>query len=131
MDNMENNEKLLEALKKIDFDALVNSEPIFPKNVYEMFEKSGLSEEEISSLEDSEILARAVEVLPDDAKSEARLNAAIGAISKDSSEENARNFLLIAQKDPKVFLQLMSLVEVFDAIEVSDDNNSENNAEEN
>ena len=131
MDNMENNEKLLEALKKIDFDAFVNSEPIFPKNVYEMFEKSGLSEEEISSLEDSEILARAVEVLPDDAKSEARLNAAIGAISRDSSEENARNFLLIAQKDPKVFLQLMSLVEVFDAIEVSDDNNSENNAEEN
>ena len=35
---MENNEKLLEALKKIDFDTFVNSEPIFPKNVYEMFE---------------------------------------------------------------------------------------------
>ena len=119
---MENNEKLLEKLNKVDFSAFADKEPIFSKETYEMFKKGGLSEQEISTLEYAELRARALEVLPDDQKGAERVFGALAAISRDRGEENAKNIMLIAQKDPEMLVKLIALTEVVKTQFDDDDN---------
>ena len=110
---MNSNEKLIEALKKIDVKALVTPEPLFPEEVYEMFKRNGLSSEEIATLENAELKTRIMDLLPNDEKGQERLAAALESISKESGKENAVNLITIAQKDPAMLVQLMALTEVF------------------
>ena len=110
---MDNKEKVLEALKKVDFSSLVDNTPVFSKETYELFKKGGLSEDEIATLEYAELKTRTLEVLPDDQKGMERVFGALAAISKDSAEENAKNLTLIAQKDPEMLLKLIALTEIY------------------
>ena len=110
---MENKDKVVEALKKIDFSTIIDKTPVFSNETYELFKKAGLSEKDVSTLEYAELKARALEVLPDDKKGMERVFAALAAISKDSAEENARNFELIARKDPEMLLKLIALTEIY------------------
>ena len=114
---MEGNEKLVEALKKVDVKALATPEPIFPKEAYELFKKNGLSSEEIATLENAELKTRIMNLLPDDEKGQERLAMALQAISKENGKENAANLITIAQKDPAMLVQLMALTEVFKSAE--------------
>lgn len=114
---MNGNEKLVEALKKIDVKSLVTPEPIFPKAAYEMFERNGLSKDEIATLENAELKTRIMRLLPDDEKGQERLAMALQAISRETSKENAVNLITIAQKDPAMLVQLMALTEVFKTAE--------------
>lgn len=119
---MENNEKLLEALKKIDVKSLETPEPIFSPETYELFKKSGLSEDEIATLENAELKNRVLEILPDDEQGIERVAGALSAISRDNGDENVKNLLLIAQKDPEMLAKLMALTEVFKTpVELKDD----------
>ena len=125
MNFMENNEKLLKALENLDFSKLVDNEPIFPAETYEIFKQGGLSEKEISTLEYAELRARALEVLPDDKAGAERVLGALAAISRGNREENMKNVMLIAQKDPEMILKLIALTEVvktnFDEIDEDSD----------
>ena len=114
---MNGNEKLVEALKKIDVKSLVTPEPIFPKEAYEMFKRNGLSKDEIATLENAELKTRIMKLLPDDEKGQEKLALALQAISKESGKENAVNLITIAQKDPAMLVQLMALTEVFKTAE--------------
>lgn len=114
---MNGNEKLVEALKKIDVKSLVTPEPIFPKEAYEMFKRNGLSKDEIATLENAELKTRIMQLLPDDEKGQERLAMALQAISKESGKENAMNLITIAQKEPAMLVQLMALTEVFKTAE--------------
>ncbi|MBR3885063.1 MAG: hypothetical protein IKJ33_01160 [Clostridia bacterium] len=114
---MNGNEKLVEALKKIDVKSLVTPEPIFPKEAYEMFKRNGLSKDEIATLENAELKTRIMQLLPDDEKGQERLAMALQAISKETGKENAMNLITIAQKEPAMLVQLMALTEVFKTAE--------------
>ena len=110
---MDNKEKVLEALKKIDVSSLVDNTPVFDEETYALFKKGGLSEDEIATLEYAELKARALEILPDDKKGMDRVFGALAAISKDTAEENAKNLALIAQKDPEMLFKLIALTEIY------------------
>lgn len=114
---MEGNEKLVEALKKVDVKALATPEPIFPEEAYKMFKRNGLSDEEIATLENAELKTRIMNLLPDDEKGQERLAMALQAISRETGKENAANLITIAQKDPAMLVQLMALTEVFKSAE--------------
>lgn len=102
-----------ETPKNIDLTELAKPVEIFPKEIYEMFQRSGLSDEEISNLEEAELRSRVLDFLPDDPAGQDRLASALMAISKNSTEENSKNLTLIAQKDPQMLIQLMALTEAF------------------
>lgn len=111
---MEGKEKIIEALNNIDVKELFEPRPVFSPAEYELYRKSGLSEEEISTLEMAEMKAQILELLPEDTQGLNRLAGALESISKESSKENMANLLLIAQKDPQTLIQLFALTEVFD-----------------
>ena len=107
-----NQQKLIDALSKINYKELAEPKPVFTQAEYDMFKQNGLTKEEIAQLEDTEMLSQLVELLPTDAKSISRLSGALDAVSSADPELNKRNLLLIAQKDPQMLVQLLSLAEV-------------------
>lgn len=108
---MENKEQLVESLKEV---ASVAEESVFSKADYELFKKCGLSAEDIAKLEQAEGMADVIDTLPGDEAGTQKLAAALGAISNQDSKKNMENLTLIAQKDPKMFEQLMALTAVSD-----------------
>lgn len=114
---MKGNEKLIKALENIDVKELAEPRPIFSENVYKIFKEHGLTAEEVSTLENAEMLSQIVDLLPDDDKGNERLAAALEAVSKETTKENMQNLLLIAQKDPQMLAQLLALTEVIDPIQ--------------
>jgi hypothetical protein len=112
---MDNKEKIVEALKKVDLKGLVSDEQVFSKATYEMFEKCGLSAEEVEKLERAELQTRVLETLPTDEASMNRIAGALAAISNADGKENAKNLALIAQKDPQMLMNLLALTEVFES----------------
>ena len=108
---MENKEQLVESLREV---ASVAEESVFSKEDYALFEKCGISAEDIKKLEQAEMMSDVVDVLPGDDAGVQKLAAALGAISNKDSKKNIENLTLIAQKDPKMFQQLMALTAVSD-----------------
>lgn len=103
---MENKEQLMEFVNTVNSTA---DEPIFSKEDYELFKKCGMTEEQIKSLEQAEMMSGVIDALPNDEAGTQRLGAALGAISGPDSKQNLANMKLIAEKDPKMFAQLMAL----------------------
>ena len=111
---MDGKEKIIEALKNIDVKELAEPKPVFSPEEYAFFQRSGLSADEVRTLENAEMLTQILELLPEDQKGLDRLAGALQAISKETTKENMANLLLIAQKDPQTLIQLLALTEVFD-----------------
>ena len=106
---MENTEQLVESLRAVASAAV---EPVFSKEDYALFKKCGLSAEDISKLEQAEAMSGVIDVLPNEEAGVQRLAAALGAISNEDSKKNIENLTLIAQRDPKMFQQLMALTAI-------------------
>lgn len=111
---MEGKEKLIEAIKKIDFKEFAQSKPVFDEKQLKMFEKAGLTSDEIKTLEEAEMLSQIIELLPETQEGIDKLAAALQAISNTDSKQNTANLLLIAQKDPERLVQLLALTELFE-----------------
>lgn len=106
---MNEKEKLIEQLSKIDYKALSNTEPIFTEEEIAEYKKCGLSDAEIANLEQAETYARIIEVLPKDDKGADRLEQAVKELSSDSNKENINKLLAIANNDPVLLAQLFAL----------------------
>ena len=102
---MENN-KLMEFANSVTSTA---EEAVFSQEDIALFKKCGLSDEQIKAMEQTEMVSGVVDALPNDEAGTQRLAAAIGAISRQDSKESLANLNLIAEKDPKMFAQLMAL----------------------
>lgn len=110
-----NQKKLAEALAKINFKELANTKP-FSEDEYRVFKENGLTQEEISNLEDLESFSQLMDLLPADKKSIKRLSDALDAVSSVNPEANKKNLVLIAQKDPQMLVQLLALAEVAEQV---------------
>lgn len=103
---MENKEQLMEFVNSVNSSA---EEPVFSSEEIALFKNCGLSDEQIKAMEQTEMMSGVIEALPNDEAGTQRLAAAIGAISRPDSKESLANLKLIAEKDPKMFAQLMAL----------------------
>lgn len=114
------NEEFFKALQELGASA---DEPIFSEEEYAVFNKY-LTEEQIAKLEHVELLSRSVETLPNDDESIQRTGAALAAISDEDGEKNFATLQLIAEKDPKTFMNLMALTTIAEN-EASDNDTNE------
>ena len=108
---MENKEQLLKAF---ELAVKIMDEPVFTEEEYEAFRAGGLTEEQIKSLEKTELMSRPIDSLPDDEDGMKRLEAALEAISVEDMNKRLENIKIIAEKDPKVFSQIMALSSVIE-----------------
>lgn len=108
---MENKEQLIEALNKIVENA---GKPVFTEEEYDTFRQAGLSEEEIKELEKMEMLSDTIDVLPSDKKDMDRLGAVLEVLSSGDGKQNLEKLRILAEKDPKVFAQVMALTSVIE-----------------
>lgn len=103
------NKELVESLKNVASGA---EEAVFSKKDLDLFKKCGLSEEDIKNLEQTEMMSQVIDTLPNDEAGVQRLAAALGAISRENTQENLAALKLIAEKDPTMLAQLMALTTV-------------------
>ncbi len=108
-----NQNEVANALKKLNSPTFSMEKSVFPKEVYDLFERNNLTQDEIETLERAELQTRVIELLPDDEKGRERLTMALQAISNEDGDKNLENLKIIAEKDPNMLVQLFALTEVF------------------
>lgn len=111
---MDNKEKIIEALAKIDYASLALPKQVFSKEQYKLFEENGLTKKEIAQLEEAEVYSQLIDLLPNDAKGVDRMMSALDAVSNANPEINKKHLILIAQKDPQMLVQLLALAELLE-----------------
>ena len=111
---MDNKEKLIETLSRIDYKSLVEPRPMFSKEQYELFKANGLSKQEIEMLEQAEAYSELINLLPNDEKGTDRMLSALDAISTANPEINKQHILIIAEKDPEMLAKLLALAELME-----------------
>lgn len=108
---MENQEKIMKGIETA-LKEITNPDPIFTKEEYEEFKKAGLTQEEITKLENAEAYAQIIDILPNDGEGADKIMAAFASLSNDSTKVNVENLLAIAQKDPNLLVQLLAITAI-------------------
>ena len=100
---------------KLNLSDFEKDEPVFSETEYKEFKDKGLTEEEIKTLEDAELLSRAAEILPDNPEELSKKVAEL--CSKQTTEEGVKYIVNLAKTDPQAFIQMIALSETMDHVE--------------
>lgn len=108
---MENKDLILKGVEET-LKEFTNPMPVFSEEDYKEFKAAGLTAEEIVGLERAEALSQIIDVLPENAEDIDKLLNSINSLSNDSAKINLNNLLTIAQKDPKLLVQLFAITAI-------------------